>query len=469
MDSIFPFGALSARASIAAVARLSATAISLLLAAVLDASTALAVDARPTFDQTLVTQAAKPSPAALTLAAALQLASTRSPLVEAGTIQAGASREMAVAADQLPDPVLKLGVNNLPINGADRWSLTRDFMTMRSIGVSQEFTRADKRAARSARLEREAETADANRVLTLTNVQRNTATAWLERYYQERMVELLQRQREEAQLQINAADAAYRGGRGLQSDVFAARSAVAQLEDRIAQAERQVAVAKTLLARWVGAAAEQALGGSPSIDTVGLNEGSLESQLLHHPQIAVMVKQEAVAMADAQVARASKQADWSMELMLSQRGPAYSNMVSLNVSVPLQWDQKNRQDRELVAKLASVAQIRAEREDAVRAHVAEARVMLQEWHSNHERIKRYDQSIIPLAAERTRAAIAAYRGGASTGGTLGAVLEARRIEIETRMERLRIQLETARLWAQLNYLTPASMGTGTTPITGVTR
>src|SRR5678816_126066 len=49
-----------------------------------------------------------------------------------------ASREMAVAAGQLPDPVLKLGIDNLPVTGEDRYSLTRDFMTMRRIGVMQE-------------------------------------------------------------------------------------------------------------------------------------------------------------------------------------------------------------------------------------------------------------------------------------------------------------------------------------------
>src|SRR5438128_1439803 len=56
-----------------------------------------------------------------------------------------ASREMAVAAGQLPDPVLKLGVDNLPISGSDQFSLTRDFMTMRRIGVMQELTRGEKR------------------------------------------------------------------------------------------------------------------------------------------------------------------------------------------------------------------------------------------------------------------------------------------------------------------------------------
>src|SRR5213594_2741353 len=46
-----------------------------------------------------------------------------------------AAREMAVAAAQLPDPMLKFGIDNLPINGPDRFSVARDFMTMRRIGV----------------------------------------------------------------------------------------------------------------------------------------------------------------------------------------------------------------------------------------------------------------------------------------------------------------------------------------------
>ena len=187
------------------------------------------------------------------------------------------------------------------------------------------------------------------------------------------------------------------------------------------------------------------------MDSVRLSPQDLETQLAHHPEIAVMQKQEEVAQAEADLARANKKTDVSVELMVSQRGPAYSNMVSLNVSIPLQWDQKNRQDRELSAKLAAVEQKRAEREEATRAHVAEALAMLQEWHSDRERLTRYDSSLLPLASERTRASIAAYRGNA---GTLTAVLEARRAEIDTRIERLRLEMNAARLWAQLNYLVP---------------
>lgn len=389
---------------------------------------------------------------ALTLEQALQLAQQRSRQLVAQDAGAAASRQMAVAAGQLPDPVLKTGLNSLPISGPDRFSLTRDSFTMATVGVMQEFTRADKRTARAGRFEREAEVAEAGRAVALANLRRDTAMAWLDRLFQERMREVLQTQRTEAALQIEAAEAAYRGGRGSQTDVFAARSAVAQIDDRIRQTDRQIATAKTRLARWVGEDANQALGAPPSLAVVRLDAASLETELVHHPQIALMVRQEALARAEANVAQTNKRADWSVELTYSQRSSAYSNMVSVNLSIPLQWDQKNRQDREVSAKLAMAEQMTAQREEATREHVAETRTWLQEWQSNRDRLTHYDDALIPLASERTRAAIAAYRGG---GGLLSAVLEARRMEIDTRMDRLRLEMETAGLWAQLNYLIPA--------------
>jgi outer membrane protein TolC len=389
---------------------------------------------------------------ALSLDRALQLAQSRSHQLNAQGAAATASRDMAVAAGQLPDPTLKLGVNNLPINGEDRFSLTRDFMTMRSVGVMQEITRSDKLKARSARFNREAEAAEASRAVALANLRRDTAMAWLDRYHQERMLELLRAQRAEAGLQIDAAEAAYRGGRGTQADAIAARAMVAQIDDRVRQAERQVGTAKIKLARWVGDDAAQALDAPPSLEAVHLDLARLENQLAHHPQIALAGKQEEVARADVDVAQSNQRADWSVELMVSQRGPAYSNMVSVNVSVPLQWDPKNRQDRALSAKLAVAEQMRAQREETTREQVANARMGLQEWQSNRERLAHHDSDLIPLSLERTRAATAAYRGGS---GPLASVLEARRMEIDTRMDRLRLAMETAALWAQLAYLMPA--------------
>ena len=390
-----------------------------------------------------------PAQQALTLPQALRAAQDRSLQLVAQDAAAAASREMAVSAGQRPDPTLKLGINNLPINGPDRFSISRDFMTMRSVGVMQELTRTDKLKARAARFEREAEAAGAARTLALTRLRRDTAMAWLDCYHQQQMLAVLRTQRTEAGLQVEAADAVYRGGRGTQADVFAARSAAALIDDRIRQLEGQIATSRTRLARWVGDAALQPLGAVPPLTALRLDSGNVESQLAHHPEIVMLQKQEAMVRADADIAQSNKSADWSVELMASQRGPAYSNMVSVNVSIPLQLDPKQRQDRDLAARLALVEQMRAQREEATREHLAEARSWLQEWQSDRDRLSHHDSTLIPLASERTRAAMAAYRGGS---GPLAAVLEARRQELDTRMDRLRLEMEAAGLWARLEHL-----------------
>lgn len=393
--------------------------------------------------------------APLSLDLAVAQAMARSRLVSAADSNARAAQQMAAAAGQLPDPVLKLGLNNLPIDGPDRYSVTRDFMTMRSVGVMQELTRADKRSARVRRAEREVDLAAVARQATIADLQRDAATAWLERSYQESMRELLQAQIAQAELQVQAADTLYRSGKGSQVEVFAARGSVEQLRDGLAQAERRVAVATTQLGRWVGEGASLPLSPRPVLALPAWTDGALAQHLTHHPQIAAASKQEAIADSEAAVARAARSSDWSVELQYSQRGPAYSNMVSINLSVPLQWDQKNRQDRELAARLAGVDEARARREELQRAHEAEVHTMLQEWRSHEERLRRYDTSLLPLANQRNEAALASYRAGT---GPLTAVLEARRGEVDARMERLRIEMDRARVWAQLNYLLPSHDG-----------
>jgi outer membrane protein TolC len=389
----------------------------------------------------------------LSLAEAVDISAQRSRQLTALTATASSARQMAVAAGQRPDPLLRLGINNLPIDGPDRLSVTRDFMTMRSIGVMQEFTRADKLTARTQRFEQEALTSEAGQTAARAALRRDTALAWLDVHYIEQAREVMRRQRDEAQLQIEAALSALRAARGTQTDVFMARTSAAQLDDKLNEADREVTTARIALARWVGDAGQRALGSLPAMDVPLLHEHSnaLPARLAEHPQLQLMRQQEAVAQAEVVLAETAQQTDWTAELMLSQRGPAFSNMLSFNVSVPLQMDRAQRQGREVTARQINLERLRDEREEALRSHVTEAQTLLAHWRSNRERLMRYDQELLPLTADRLRAALATYRGGS---GTLASVLEARRSEIDIQLDRLRLARDTARLWAQLNYLLP---------------
>ena len=385
----------------------------------------------------------------LTLAEAQRIALARSQQLAANEASASATRRMAEVAGRLPDPVLKLGVDNLPVNGPDRFSLTRDFMTMRRIGVMQELPDADKRQLRAQRVAQDAIKLQAERNLLAANLRRDTALAWLERYYALAQLKALQQQVDEARLQVDAAEASYRGAKGSQADVFAARSALSMLEDKVIQADTQARNASVMLARWIGGEAQRLPAGPPPWQATDLDRGFKPEHLEAHPVVLVAAAAVQAAQLDVSLARANKRADWTVEASYQQRGSAYSNMVSIGVSVPLQLDRANRQDQEVAARLSQLDEALARYEDLLRNEEAEVGVMLNDWRSGKQRVKRYADSLVLLAQQRTSAALAAYRGGK---GELTSVLAARRELLDAQLQALTAELETARAWARLNFL-----------------
>lgn len=389
---------------------------------------------------------------ALTLAQAQQRAVERSQQLLAQGLAADAAREMAVAAAQLPDPVLKAGVDNLPVSGAQRYRVGADSMTMRRIGLSQELTGSDKRRWRAARFESEAARSRAAAEALSATIRRDTAIAWCDRYFLDRMVAELAHQITLSHDDVAAAEAAYRGGRGSQAGLLGARAGLLALEDRATDLRLQARNAAIVLSRWTGEAADVELAGEADTASVAIDPATLEATLEHHPAVAVLTRQAEVAQAEASLARANRSPDWSVEVAMQQRGPGYPNMVSFGVSVPLQWDRARRQDRELAARLAAAGQAQSERDEALREHVAEVRSQLAEWQAGRERIARYENEALPLASARTEAVLVAYRGAKAS---LAEVLAARRAESEQRLQLLQLERDNARAWAQLNTIEPA--------------
>jgi outer membrane protein TolC len=384
----------------------------------------------------------------LTLAEAQRVAVLRSTQLEASELGVTASKALAIAAGERPDPVAKIGLENLPINGPERFSLQRDFMTMRSMGIMQQITRRSKLRARAAESEEAVRLAEAKKLQTLVEIRRDSALAWLNRYYAEAAERTLLQQLEPARLEVIAAETAYRGGRGTAADVLAIRQALAELEDQASQASRAVNTSKIALHRWVPDGSERALVGEPAIDVIPLHKHTLEAQLAGHPEILALERREDLARAGAEAARADRRPDWSVELAYSQRGIGYSNMVTLELTVPLEIRRAHRQDQQLAAKLAEASQAKSEREDMLREHTAEIAAMIDVWDSARERRDRYRTSIIPLATDRVVAARAAYSGGKAP---LSDLLMSHRAEIEARLKVLQLEATAARLWAQLAF------------------
>jgi outer membrane protein TolC len=88
-----------------------------------------------------------------------------------------------------------------------------------------------------------------------------------------------------------------------------------------------------------------------------------------------------MADTDVRLAEAERRPDWSLEVAYAQRGPLYSNMVSIGVRIDLPIFEATRQNPKIASRLATAEQVRAQAEDARRAHLAEIRALLAEWQS----------------------------------------------------------------------------------------
>lgn len=397
--------------------------------------------------------AAAPDPADLSLRSAITAALERSQALAAPAANARAARELAVAAGQRPDPVLRLSLNNVPINGADRWSTTNDFMTMQSVGIMQTLPSQAKRQARSQKFEREADASLEQKQMLATEIQRETAVAWFELRAIELKVSLLKAQIDEAGRQVLATQTAFRSGRGSQTDGIAAREAQSRLEQALLQMQADQASARGALARWTGLASGIALNDPLPISSSSLDAQPFPSTLDQHIALRVMQARVEAARANAEVMRLEREPDWSVELMLSKRGPQYSDMMSVGLSVPLTWDRPQRQDRELAASLAQADALEAELNEARRERLLDMERQHQNWRAALAQLQLIDRDRLPLAQQRVEAVLAAYRSGTTP---LSAVLEARQAALMLAIERIDIELQAARLWAALEFLIPNS-------------
>src|ERR1700742_715153 len=111
----------------------------------------------------------------LTFDAALELATRTSPDIALQTASVAAAQSASVAAGRLPDPKLTVGVENLPVTGDERGGLTRDFMTMRKVGLMKEVPNGGKRESQAAAAAANTERAGAERRVSILMVRRDTA------------------------------------------------------------------------------------------------------------------------------------------------------------------------------------------------------------------------------------------------------------------------------------------------------
>jgi outer membrane protein TolC len=340
--------------------------------------------------------AAVAAPAPLALSEAQRLAIDRSPQMAAYDSTIAAARGVAGAAQQLPEVAL-------------------------SLGVVQQLASPEARQALAERYALEADRAAAQKAAVRVDIARETALAWLDCYYVERMTRVAADQLKAAQVELDLSERMYWANQSSQAEFYGVRSTLAVFEDKTGELQHRSQAARIALKRWVGDAGEAPLGALPDIDRIVLKVPALEGDLARHPEVALLQRQEDLAGSDVRVAQAERLSSREIALMLAKRDEA-----------------------------------RAARDEKLRAEVAQIRIMIEQWQHTRDRRDRYVREIVPFAHERTQATLVAYRGGKAA---LADVLAACRSEIEAQMQAVETEREAARLWAQITFSIPDTVPT----------
>lgn len=372
----------------------------------------------------------------------LELARLAAPSLRASQASLAGARTARTGADSLPDPRLAVGVENLPIAGADRFALTRDGMTMQRIALMQDMPSRARRSARvqlaDARIERER----AQLAMTVAAVRRDAALAWVGAWHAERRAALLGELLRENRLLQDTLPARIASGRAMPADLTMARQDALMLADRGDELTREVKRWRAELRRWVGARGDEALDGAPTLPA-NPDPGDVD----RHADLAAYDAMRGMALAEVAEADAEGRGDWALEVAYSRR-PRYDDMVSVQVSVELPWQRERRQQPQVQAKRRDVERLDAERDDQRRRRVAELQQMQAELDAVQAQLARLQGPGQSLAAERVALTLAAYEAGRAD---LAPVLQARAqaldlrlraVDLESQRDALRVRLTT---------------------------
>lgn len=382
----------------------------------------------------------------LSLEDAIERGRADQPALTAYELEAQASEQAAIAARSLPELRLIAGVQNFPVTGDDAFSLGDDPMTMYVIGVMREQVRRSKREAEAQRIGAEALVSRSQGNAQGRRIGRDVMIAWIDavaaRAKQKLLGQLIADLRTGHQVMV----AGIPTGGSTPSLALQADAEIGLQEVELADARRAEARARAALARWIGSAASLPL--PDTIPLIDLPAVAVGGPLPAHPELLVVQAEQQAALRGVDVARAERKGDISWEVTLGLR-PKYGQMLSAQVTIPLQRTRRSRQDRLVAEAQARAAAAGLRLEDTRRDLLGRYGVAAADYQGAEAELTRINRDAIPSLESAFKAAEARYAGGA---GTLELPFAIVRQYVEATIQSVDIRARRARAAAEMIYV-----------------
>ncbi len=388
--------------------------------------------------------------APLALGEAIDIALAAEPGTEELAARAASLNEQSVAAGALPDPTLRVGLLNYPLESG---GFSTEGMTQLQLGLRQAFPPGNSRALASERVDQRASEMTSNGMTRRRAVREAVSVAWLDAWYAESALQVIDASRRYFTDLVSITRSMYAVGRGSQADILRAEIELHRLDDRRIASERDVENYRAALGEWLGAThAQRPLDAFPNEAPLPPKTQFID-RLTAHPLLTAADARIAAEDTGIRLAETQYKPGWAIDVAYGYRdgrlpsGEPRSDFASVMLNFQLPVFRRNRQDR-------VVAAARQEKRAAISSRTALYRSMLTEleeqyarWEAADRRLTLSARFILPQSEAQSRATQADYqnaRDGAFTDVMRGYIME-----LEAKLDHERLRIERARARARL--------------------
>lgn len=409
----------------------------------------------------------------LSLSQAISIAIEVDPWLTRSELRQKAMIDTSEAVDFLPNPVISIGLANLPTDG---FAFDQEPMTQLKVGVMQQFPRGQSLDIQRQQLLELAQQHPLLRQDRKAKTKVVVSSLWLEFYRAQQIVALIENDRVLFQQLAEIIQATYSSavGRVRQQDIVRAQLELTRLEDRLNTLMSQKEQAGGQLIEWLSNGNDWQLSSSdftrykrvpselplitslePSVVSLltGNDKQKLAQKLNAHPAILAIEQRIDAGETGVELAKQSYKSQWGVNASYAYRaddqlGRSRADFFSIGVSFDLPLFTQSSQDKKVSAAVREAEAIKTDKLLALRGLIAQ----LQSTWSRHQRLLKrqqiFNDSILVQTREQAAASLTAYTNDA---GDFSEVVRARIDDLNVHIEVLNIQVDLLKAQVELNY------------------
>ncbi|WP_028863067.1 TolC family protein [Psychromonas aquimarina] len=326
--------------------------------------------------------------------------------------QQSALRAQGVSASTLADPMIKLGMANIP---TDSFQLDQDPMTQLSVGLSQQFSRGSQLELARKGFNQQSETAVYAAVDRQLTVKKTVRELWFSILFVEKSKELVAENKKLFSGFYNDLQSQFSLGLADNEDLIAAEIELSRYDEKSALLTQQSLNYRTLLSEWIGQNAYGRLAADiPEWrDTLAYIEAGKGAEqhyqlLSSHPQVKMLAQNILVADNNIKLAEQDYKPSFKVEVGYGHRlsemddGMARPDLLSGFVSMDIPLFTDKRQDQ----KMISAQQIKGQKQAEHRLLLRQLNALLDAQIINYQQLAarqlRYKETLLKQAKLQSR-------------------------------------------------------------------